>query len=64
MIICMDNDEHWPLSPKYNFLPFSYRAGDILKSIGNPVIVHYAGLGKPTHLNKKNHKIFGQATYF
>lgn len=52
MNVCLNNDEHCPLSPKYNFCPFTPLAHKCLKIIQHPVIIHYSGM-KPHSCNRK-----------
>lgn len=52
MNVCLSNDEHCPLSPKYNFCPFTPLAHKCLKIIQHPVIIHYSGM-KPHSCNRK-----------
>lgn len=52
MNVCLSNDEHCPLSPKYNFCPFTPLAEKCLKTIQRAVIFHYSGM-KPHSCNRK-----------
>lgn len=52
MNVCLNNDEHCPLSPKYNFCPFAPLAQKCLKIIQRAVVVHYSGM-KPHLCNRK-----------
>jgi lipopolysaccharide biosynthesis glycosyltransferase len=52
MTICLRDDEHFPMDPKFNFTPFMPRSRHTLKKIGRPLIIHYAGT-KPWGFNKK-----------
>lgn len=52
MNVCLENDEHYPLSPKYNFCPFTPLAQKCLKIIQHPVVIHYSGM-KPHTCNRK-----------
>ncbi|MDR0693071.1 MAG: glycosyltransferase family 8 protein [Puniceicoccales bacterium] len=44
MNICLRNDEHLPLHPKYNFMPFYALSKRCLRVIKNPVVIHYAAV--------------------
>ncbi|MDR0742688.1 MAG: glycosyltransferase family 8 protein [Puniceicoccales bacterium] len=53
MNLCLDDDEHMALDPKYNFIPFASSSEECLKKIKEPIIImHYAGK-KPWEVNKK-----------
>ncbi|MDR0693070.1 MAG: glycosyltransferase family 8 protein [Puniceicoccales bacterium] len=53
MNLCLDDDEHMALDPKYNFIPFASSSEECLKKIKEPIIImHYAGK-KPWEMNKK-----------
>ncbi|MDR2776509.1 MAG: glycosyltransferase family 8 protein [Puniceicoccales bacterium] len=52
MNLCLADDEHMTLSPKYNFIPFASFSKECLKKVKNPTIMHYAGK-KPWEMNKK-----------
>ncbi|MDR1233113.1 MAG: glycosyltransferase family 8 protein [Puniceicoccales bacterium] len=52
MNLCLADDEHMTLSPKYNFIPFAFSSAECLKKIKEPIIMHYAGR-KPWEMNKK-----------
>ncbi|MDR2737353.1 MAG: hypothetical protein LBB18_00210 [Puniceicoccales bacterium] len=51
MNMCLKNDEHMPLSPKYNFIPCAPLAKLCLKKIRKPVIIQYASF-KPWIFNR------------
>jgi lipopolysaccharide biosynthesis glycosyltransferase len=51
MNVCLDQDEHMPLSPRYGFIPYAPLAKACLKKIGKPLITHYA-LFKPWSGNR------------
>ncbi|MDR1457311.1 MAG: glycosyltransferase family 8 protein [Puniceicoccales bacterium] len=52
MNLCLADDEHMALSPKYNFIPFASFSEACLKKVKSPRIIHYAGR-KPWEMNKK-----------
>ncbi|MDR2432307.1 MAG: glycosyltransferase family 8 protein [Puniceicoccales bacterium] len=53
MNLCLADDEHMVLDPKYNFIPFASSSEECLKKIKEPIIImHYAGK-KPWEMNKK-----------
>ncbi|MDR1433277.1 MAG: glycosyltransferase family 8 protein [Puniceicoccales bacterium] len=51
MNVCLENNEHMPLSPRYNFIPFTPLYYEVLKKI-NPLIIHYAST-KPWQINRR-----------
>jgi lipopolysaccharide biosynthesis glycosyltransferase len=52
MNLCLADDEHMALSPKYNFIPFASLSEECLRKVKSPTIMHYAGR-KPWEMNKK-----------
>ncbi|MDR2603035.1 MAG: glycosyltransferase family 8 protein [Puniceicoccales bacterium] len=44
MNICLQNDEHLALSPKYNFMPFHTLSKRCLQVIKKPIVIHYAAV--------------------
>ncbi|MDR1457313.1 MAG: glycosyltransferase family 8 protein [Puniceicoccales bacterium] len=58
MNICLRNDEHLPLHPKYNFIPFASLSKKCFFSIGkNVVLIEYACV-KPWEMNRPTVKLF------
>ncbi|MDR2628414.1 MAG: glycosyltransferase family 8 protein [Puniceicoccales bacterium] len=57
MNICLRNDEHLALSPKYNFMPFTPSSKKCFRKIKNPTIMHYAYI-KPWKMNRTTVKLF------
>ncbi|MDR1457314.1 MAG: glycosyltransferase family 8 protein [Puniceicoccales bacterium] len=52
MNICLDENEHFPINPRFNFTPFAPQAKQCLKNFGPPLIIHFSS-GKPWTFNKK-----------
>ncbi|MDR1890705.1 MAG: glycosyltransferase family 8 protein [Puniceicoccales bacterium] len=50
MNLCLPDDEHLSLSPKYNFMPFFMLSKRCLRIIKKPVVIHYAAI-KPWELS-------------
>jgi lipopolysaccharide biosynthesis glycosyltransferase len=44
MNVCLRNDEHLALPPKYNFMPFHTLSKRSLRVIKTPVVIHYAAV--------------------
>ncbi|MDR1528147.1 MAG: glycosyltransferase family 8 protein [Puniceicoccales bacterium] len=44
MNVCLQNEEHLALSPKYNFMPFLMLSKRCFRTIKTPVIIHYAAV--------------------
>ncbi|MDR0742689.1 MAG: glycosyltransferase family 8 protein [Puniceicoccales bacterium] len=58
MNICLRNDEHLPLHPKYNFIPFASLSKKCFASIEkNVVLIEYACV-KPWEMNRTTVKLF------
>ncbi|MDR1233112.1 MAG: glycosyltransferase family 8 protein [Puniceicoccales bacterium] len=58
MNICLRNDEHLPLHPKYNFIPFASLSKKCFAAIGkNVVFIEYACV-KPWEMNRTMVKLF------
>ncbi|MDR1890706.1 MAG: glycosyltransferase family 8 protein [Puniceicoccales bacterium] len=58
MNICLRNDEHLALSPKYNFIPFAALSKKCFAAIGqNLVLIEYACV-KPWEMNRTTVKVF------
>ncbi|MDR1233111.1 MAG: glycosyltransferase family 8 protein [Puniceicoccales bacterium] len=52
MNICLDENEHLPINPRFNFTPFAPQAKRCFKKFGPPLIIHFS-CGKPWTFNKK-----------
>ncbi|MDR2776508.1 MAG: glycosyltransferase family 8 protein [Puniceicoccales bacterium] len=52
MNICLDENEHLPINPRFNFTPFAPQAKRCFKKFGPPLIIHFS-CGKPWIFNKK-----------
>ncbi|MDR1595787.1 MAG: glycosyltransferase family 8 protein [Puniceicoccales bacterium] len=63
MNACLEQDEHLPLSPKYNFIPFATLARECLKKIGKPILIEYACV-KPWQMDRGTVKFFHSLKMF
>ncbi|MDR0742690.1 MAG: glycosyltransferase family 8 protein [Puniceicoccales bacterium] len=52
MNICLDENEHLPINPRFNFTPFAPQAKRCFKNFDSPLIIHFS-CGKPWTFNKK-----------
>ncbi|MDR1890704.1 MAG: glycosyltransferase family 8 protein [Puniceicoccales bacterium] len=52
MSLCLADNEHVSLSPKYNFIPLTLLSEECFKKVKKLTIIHYAGV-KPWQTNKK-----------
>ncbi|MDR1401741.1 MAG: glycosyltransferase family 8 protein [Puniceicoccales bacterium] len=58
MNMCLRNDEHLPLHPKYNFMPFALLAKKCFHDIGRKVVLIEYACVKPWEMNRTTVKIF------
>ncbi|MDR1413846.1 MAG: glycosyltransferase family 8 protein [Puniceicoccales bacterium] len=58
MNMCLRNDEHLPLHPKYNFMPFFLLAKKCFRDIGGKVVLLEYACVKPWEMNRTTVKIF------
>ncbi|MDR1401740.1 MAG: glycosyltransferase family 8 protein [Puniceicoccales bacterium] len=52
MNICIHQSEYFPISPRFNFTPFSTLSKQCLQKNGAPLLIHYS-FAKPWLLNKR-----------
>ncbi|MDR1433278.1 MAG: glycosyltransferase family 8 protein [Puniceicoccales bacterium] len=57
MNACLGQDEHMPLSPRYNFIPFASLAKKCLGKIKEPLLIEYACV-KPWQMNRATVEFF------
>ena len=59
MNFCLNNDEHYSLSPKYNFCPFTPLAKDVLRKEKRLALIEFTCV-KPWFFNRKLVRVFAR----